>query len=234
MAKRRQILIAEDEAPIREGLLDALEDEGYGVVAVGDGKTALMQLKQNSFHLAILDVMMPELSGYDVCREIRKTDRQLPILMLTAKGQEIDKVVGLELGADDYMVKPFGVRELLARITALLRRSDLAVDSTSSLERLPDVFRLGRAEVRSKQYEIMIAGTTDGLTQRELKLLGVFFLKPNEVLSRDFLLDAVWGIDYLGTTRTLDQHVAQVRKKMGDSGKLIETVHGVGYRFREE
>lgn len=232
MSARRQILIAEDETPIREGLVDALESEGYAVTAVGDGKSALMQLKQGTFHLAILDVMMPGMSGYDVCREIRKTQQQLPILMLTAKGQEIDKVVGLELGADDYMVKPFGVRELLARLSALLRRTDLSADPDASLERLPDRFKIGEAEIHARQYELAHDGKTESLTRRELKLIGVFHLKPDEVLSRDFLLDAVWGIDYMGTTRTLDQHVAQIRKKLGYSGKLIETVHGVGYRFR--
>lgn len=230
--KRRTILIAEDEAPIRDGLTDALEGEGYAVLAAANGKTALNLLKQEHVHLAILDVMMPEMSGYDVCREIRRTHRQLPILMLTAKGQEVDKVVGFELGADDYVVKPFGVRELLARISALLRRSDLAGDAAASLERLPETFAIGRAEVRARQYELAVDGRAESLTQRELKLLGVFFLKPDTVLTRDFLLDAVWGVDYLGTTRTLDQHVAQVRKKLGASGACIETVHGVGYRYR--
>ncbi len=231
--KRRRILIAEDEHPIRQGLADALESEGYEVIAVGDGKAALNLARQEDIHLAILDIMMPELSGYDVCREIRKTNRLLPIMMLTAKGQEIDKVVGLELGADDYMVKPFGIRELLARVSALLRRAEVGNDPGDALSQLPPEFSMGEALVDAAQYEIQVTESRESLTQRELKLLGLFFLHSGEVLSRDFLLNGVWGIDYLGTTRTLDQHVAQIRKKLGGSGKLIETVHGVGYRFRE-
>ncbi len=230
---RRNILVAEDDAPIRDGLSDALESEGYGVTAVRDGKAALGHWRQGGFDLILLDVMMPEVSGYDVCREIRKKDPYVPVLMLTAKGQEIDKVVGLELGADDYMTKPFGLRELLARVAALLRRAELRSGERDPMERVPEQFAIGEARIDRKTYEVTAEGTTQALTQRELKLLAVFASRPNEVLSRDLLLDVVWGVDYLGTTRTLDQHVAQVRKKLGrDAAARLETVHGVGYRYR--
>lgn len=230
--KRKTILVAEDDPHIRIGLVDALESEGYGVRTARNGKEALSCARQEHLHAIILDIMMPEMSGYDVCREIRKRDAQTPILMLTAKGQEIDKVVGLELGADDYLVKPFGVRELLARVAALIRRSEAGKGGMAELEALPDTFRMGEAEVDRKAYELRVSGQTLPLTDREMKLLAVLFLHAGEVLSRDRLLNAVWGVDYLGTTRTLDQHVAQVRKKMGAAATAIETVHGVGYRFR--
>lgn len=231
--KRKTILVAEDDLHIRQGLEDALESEGYEVLTASHGKEALALARQGGLHCVILDIMMPEMSGYDVCREFRKQDRLTPILMLTAKGQEIDKVVGLELGADDYMVKPFGVRELLARVSALIRRSEVGREGGDPLERIPETFALGSVEVSRRRYELEHPdGAVEGVTDRELKLLALFSLHPEEVLSRDQLLNTVWGVDYLGTTRTLDQHVAQIRKKLGESGKCIETVHGVGYRYR--
>lgn len=231
--KRRQILVAEDEGPIREGLIDALESEGYGVTGARHGREALGYLRQGGYHLAILDIMMPEVSGYDVCREIRKSDARLPILFLTAKGQEIDKVVGLELGADDYLTKPFGVRELLARVAALLRRAELQEAVQAGDATLPNPFYIGGAAVDHKQFRLEVDGAQEALTARELKLLQTFYRHPDEVLTRDALLNAVWGVDYLGTTRTLDQHVAQVRKKLGSAAGHLQTVHGVGYRYQE-
>jgi DNA-binding response OmpR family regulator len=174
--------------------------------------------------------MLPGMSGYDVCKELRAKKIQTPVLMLTAKGQEIDKVVGLDLGADDYVTKPFGVRELLARIQALLRR---APDSGSE----PDSerpFKVGSATINPKSFELHRGKLTEKLTAKELKLLQLFHDHPGEVLSRDRLLSEVWGYNYYGTTRTLDQVIVQLRKKLGDANgepRHLLTVHGVGYKL---
>jgi len=228
---KAKILIAEDEANIRTGLIATLESEGYAVTAAVDGAQALKLFPQEKFDLVILDVMMPKASGYDVCRELRARGVRVPVLFLTAKGEEIDKVVGLKLGADDYVTKPFGVHELLARVEALLRRSRASGDEKAA--DLPLVFRLGAADIDRRKFTASIAGRTSELTARELRLAEVFAAHPGEVLTRDALLNAVWGVDYFGTTRTLDQHVAQLRKKVEaapESPVAIVTVHGVGYR----
>lgn len=229
--KRRRILVAEDDANILIGLVDALEGEGYEVTTANDGESALALSRQGTFDLLLLDVMMPKQSGYDVCRETRRRDRRIPVIMLTAKGEEIDKVVGLELGADDYVTKPFGVRELLARIAAVLRRSSLeAVDVAET----SDPFVFGAVKVNPRRLEAILRDKVITLTPRELKLLYFFQKHPGEALSRDALLNAAWGVDYLGTTRTLDQHIAQLRKKMEDDPtrpKHLITVHGHGYRY---
>jgi DNA-binding response OmpR family regulator len=230
---RGNILVAEDDANIRNGLLDALESEGYRPVGASDGSQALAVFGQQDFDLVLLDIMMPELSGYDVCRELRKRGATLPILMLTAKGEEIDKVVGLELGADDYITKPFGLRELLARVAAALRRSRRTPADPGA--RLPQDLDFGAARVNRKTFEARIGKQIHALTARELKLIDLFAAHPDEVLSRDDLLNRVWGIEYYGTTRTLDQHVAQLRKKIEldpANPQAILTVHGVGYRYR--
>jgi DNA-binding response OmpR family regulator len=229
---RAKILIAEDDSNIRLGLTATLESEGYAVTAASDGAQALKLFPQEKFELVILDVMMPRASGYDVCRELRALGARVPVLFLTAKSEEIDKVVGLKLGADDYVTKPFGVHELLARVEALLRRGRGAVATDTA--KLPASFRLGGAEIDRKKFAVTIAGRTSALTARELKLAEVFAARPGEVLTRDALLNAVWGVDYFGTTRTLDQHVAQLRKKVEtepESPTTIITVHGVGYRY---
>lgn len=230
---KAKILIAEDDPNIRLGLVATLESEGYGVTAASDGAQALKLYPQDKFDLVILDVMMPKASGYDVCRELRAKEVRTPVLFLTAKGEEIDKVVGLKLGADDYVTKPFGVQELLARVEALLRRSRMGALAASAV-RPPSVFHLGVAEVDRQKFTVMLAGRTTALTARELKLAEVFSTHPDEVLTRDVLLNAVWGVDYFGTTRTLDQHVAQLRKKLDAPASVtsvIHTVHGVGYRY---
>jgi len=229
-----KVLIAEDDSSLRQGLIDLLEAEGYGVVATGDGQQALTAFRDEAPDLVILDVMMPELSGYDVCREIRRTDSDTPVIMLTAKGEEIDKVVGLELGADDYVTKPFGLHELRARIAAVLRRS--RNNRKESQPEHPDRFMIGPALVDCRTYQVTLNDQVQSLTSRELKLLEIFHSKPNEVLSRNDLLNAAWGIDYFGTTRTLDQHIAQLRKKIEPdpaSPRYLVTVHGVGYKFQK-
>lgn len=228
-----RVLIAEDDVNLRQGLIDLLEGEGYEVFPAGDGRQALDRFRQEGPDLVLLDVMMPEMSGYDVCREIRKHDSQTPIIMLTAKGEEIDKVVGLELGADDYVTKPFGLHELRARISAVLRRSQN--NQQTSVNKVPEQFLIGQALVDRKTYQVTIGDQSHSLTSREIKLLEIFQARPREVLSRDDLLNAAWGVDYFGTTRTLDQHVAQLRKKIEpnpSSPQFLLTVHGVGYKYQ--
>jgi len=229
---RFHILVAEDDEHIRAGLVDTLESEGYRVSAVRDGAEAIKRISASDFDLILLDVMMPQMSGYDVCREARRKGQRVPIIMLTAKGEEMDKVIGLELGADDYVTKPFGIRELLARVAAVLRRSQEPVKPSTG--NLPNPFRFGKAVVDRKKFAGCLGKRRFDLTARELKLLEVFAAHPGEVLSRNDLLNAAWGVDYLGTTRTLDQHIVQLRKKIeSDPGNptVITTVHGVGYRY---
>jgi DNA-binding response OmpR family regulator len=231
---KAKILIAEDDANIRLGLVATLESEGYAVTAAADGAQALKLFPQEKFELVLLDVMMPKASGYDVCRELRARGTRVPVLFLTAKGEEVDKVVGLKLGADDYVTKPFGVHELLARVEALLRRGRNGGEEKKAATTLPAIFRLGVAEIDRKKFSVAVKGRTQQLTARELRLAEVFAEHAGEVLTRDALLNAVWGVDYFGTTRTLDQHVAQLRKKIEadpESPVAIVTVHGVGYRY---
>lgn len=227
------ILVAEDDTNIRIGLTDTLESEGYRVTTVQDGQKALDTFSRSRFDLILLDIMMPGKSGYDVCREIRAKDTAIPVIMLTAKGEEIDKVVGLQLGADDYITKPFGVHELLARISAVLRRTNRNRSSHELKE--TDEFHIASWTVNPKRYKLSRGPEELDITDRELKLLQLFYAHPDEVLSRDTILNDVWGIDYFGTTRTLDQHIAQLRKKIeADPANpaIIVTVHGIGYRYK--
>ena len=233
---KAKILIAEDDGNIRLGLVATLESDGYVVIAASDGAQALKLFPQEKFDLVLLDIMMPKMSGYDVCRELRARGTRVPILFLTAKGEEIDKVVGLKLGADDYVTKPFGVHELLARVEALLRRTRSgAANGGETSEAVPPLFKFGAASIDRRKFTATIGSRSTPLTARELKLAEVFAAHAGEVLTRDALLNAVWGIDYFGTTRTLDQHVAQLRKKIEASAanamSPIVTVHGVGYRY---
>lgn len=229
------ILVAEDDPNILTGLVDTLESEGYRVTTATNGEKALRLFEKERFDLVLLDIMMPVKSGYDVCREIRSKDQDTPVIMLTAKGEEIDKVVGLQLGADDSISKPFGVHELLARIQAVLRRSKRSnnIGHNNSPD-TPDSFPFGDVVVDTKRFRITGANKNIDLSEREIMLLKFFYLHPKEVLSRDQLLNAVWGIDYFGTTRTLDQHISQLRKKIEKDPAcpcFIKTVHRVGYRY---
>jgi DNA-binding response OmpR family regulator len=229
---KTKIVVVEDDPHIRLGLQEVLKGEGYEVTACARGDEAERTIERVKPGLIILDVMLPGASGFDICKALRKKKTSTPILMLTAKGQEMDKVVGLGLGADDYVTKPFGVKELLARIQALLRRTVAA--ETSDVALATQVFALGSAEVDPKRFELRSGKRLEALTAKELKLLQLFHARVGEVLSRDFLLNEVWGYDYYGTTRTLDQTLAQLRKKVAGVGvdpELIETVHGVGYRL---
>ena len=212
------------------GLEEVLKSEGYDTASCNRGDQALEAVAKHQPSLIVLDVMLPGASGYDICKQLRAKKFAAPILMLTAKGQEIDKVIGLDLGADDYVTKPFGVRELLARIQALLRRSG----SSASIQTDEKPFKIGDATIDPKTFQVKRGKTTEELTAKEVKLLQVFHAHAGEVLSRDKLLNEVWGYNYYGTTRTLDQVIVQLRKKLGDHGgepTHLLTIHGVGYKL---
>jgi len=226
-----KILIVEDDPHILLGLEEVFKSDGFEVAVCARGDQAIAAVLKHKPGLIVLDIMLPGLSGYDLCKQLRTKKISTPILMLTAKSQELDKVVGLDLGADDYVTKPFGVRELLARIHALLRRAEPTV---SKNEESQSPFQIGGATIDPKTFQVTRGAVTEELTARELKLLQFLHAHPGEVLSRDRLLNEVWGYNYYGTTRTLDQVIVQVRKKLGDTGeepKRLVTVHGVGYKL---
>jgi DNA-binding response OmpR family regulator len=225
-----RILIVEDDPHILLGLEEVMKGDGFDVTVCNRGDKAVDAVAKCHPALIVLDVMLPGASGYDICKQLRSKKNATPILMLTAKGQEIDKVVGLDLGADDYVTKPFGVRELLARIHALLRRTTTPAAEQNG----HDVFHIGSAAIDPKTFQLRRGKAVEELTAKELKLLQLFATHPGEVLSRDRLLNDVWGYNYFGTTRTLDQVIVQLRKKLGDNGdapKHLLTVHGVGYKL---
>jgi DNA-binding response OmpR family regulator len=229
---KTKILIVEDDPHILLGLEEVLKSEGYETASCNRGDEAVAAVSKFQPTLIVLDVMLPGASGYDICKSLRAKKISAPILMLTAKGQEIDKVVGLDLGADDYVTKPFGVRELLARIQALLRRSGGSVTGQVIVDEKP--FKIGDAIIDPKTFQVKRGRVVEELTAKELKLLQVFHAHAGEVLSRDKLLNEVWGYNYYGTTRTLDQVIVQLRKKIGDHGgepTHLLTIHGVGYKL---
>lgn len=228
-----KILVAEDEPSILTGIVDLLESEGYNVLQAVDGEIALQHFRQLKPDLIILDIMMPKMSGYDVCRSIRREDPYSPILMLTAKGEEIDKVVGLELGADDYIVKPFGIAELLARIRSALRRGALR-NSLEKQQNQPLSATFGNVVFDFNSMTGTKNALPLNLTPRESALLRYFVLNEGKVISREELLEYVWGIEYDITTRSVDQHVARLRQKLEDDPahpRFFLTVHGIGYRY---
>jgi len=228
---KAKILIVEDDPNILLGLETILKGEGYEVAVCNRGDKAVEAVNRHRPALIILDVMLPGANGFDICKQVRAQKVGTPILMLTAKGQELDKVIGLDSGADDYVTKPFGVRELVARIHALLRRVDATAKGAAHTN---GVFRIGGNEIDPKTLMLKRGRTTEELTPRELKILQLMHASPGEVFSRDRLLTDVWGYNYFGTTRTLDQCIVQIRKKLGDSGedpKHLLTVHGVGYKM---
>ena len=228
---KTKVLIVEDDPHILLGLEEVLKSEGYETLSCSRGDGAVAAVAKFQPTLIVLDVMLPGASGYDICKQLRAKKISTPILMLTAKGQEIDKVIGLDLGADDYVTKPFGVRELLARIQALLRRTSGAATAQAGDE---SPFQIGSATVDPKTFQLKRGRAVAELTAKEVKLLQVFRAHTGEVLSRDKLLNEVWGYNYYGTTRTLDQVIVQLRKKLGDNGgepKHLLTIHGVGYKL---
>ena len=222
-----RILIVEDEPNMVAGLRDNFEYEGYEVITAGDGVSGLERALHDSPDLVVLDVMMPRMSGLDVCKQLKSKKPSLPIIMLTARGQEVDKVVGLELGADDYVTKPFSIRELLARVKAVLRRSGL-----SSKEQ--EQYSFGDVEVNLRSHQVSRRGKMLEFSSKEFELLKYFLCHPGETLSRDRLLEDVWGYDHFPTTRTVDAHIVRLRQKIEpkpDDPCFILTVHGTGYKF---
>ena len=223
-----RILIVEDEDSIRMALEDDLSLEGYTVVGERDGPRALEKARQGRFDLIILDLMLPGLDGLEICKRLRAERDSTPILMLTAKSQEVDKVLGLELGADDYVTKPFSPRELLARVKALLRRSRSPENPT------PDGVSFGDVDVDFKGYSVKKKGNPVEMTVKEFELLRLLVTHPNEVLRRDTILNEVWGDEWDVFPRTIDTHVVPPRQKLEDDPgepKHIVNVRGVGYKF---
>ena len=225
--RRQKILIVEDEPDMVLGLRDNFEFEGYEVVTAADGAAGLEKARSEKPDLMILDIMMPKLSGLEVCKTLRGEGFEKPIIMLTARGQEIDKVVGLELGADDYVTKPFSIRELLARVRAILRRTE------GSKRRLAR-YRFADVELDFEIYRATRAGEPLDMSPREFELLRYLIERKGDTVSRDQLLEDVWGYESYPSTRTVDTHIAKLRAKIGDSGsepRYILTMHGAGYKF---
>jgi two-component system alkaline phosphatase synthesis response regulator PhoP len=223
-----RVLLVEDEAGLRLTLCDRLASEGYAVETAADGEAGLAQAASGAFDLIVLDVMLPRLNGFDVCREVRQRGVTTPILMLTARGQVVDKVVGLKLGADDYLTKPFETIELMARLEALLRRRP------SSPQPGGDIYRFGDVVVDFRRMEVTRGGQAVELSAREFKLLRHFIEHRGATLSRDELLAEVWGYEEMPLTRTVDVHVAGLRQKIEANPKSPEfvlTIHGLGYKF---
>ncbi len=228
---KTRVLIVEDDSHILLGLEEVLKSDGFEVSGCKRGDQAVQAVARYRPHLLVLDIALPGASGFEVCKQLRSEKLNLPILMLTAKSQEIDKVIGLDAGADDYVTKPFGVRELLARIHALLRRT-AAGPRAAVAETEP--FQIGSATIDPKTFQLTRGHRCENLTTKELKLMHFFYGHRGEVLSRHQLLSEVWGYNYYGTTRTLDQVIVQLRKKLGDSSdnpKHLVTIHGVGYKL---
>jgi len=228
----RTILVVEDETTLRETLADALEVEGFRVSTAADGRAALTRFRADKPDLVLLDLMLPELSGIEVCRIIR-AESGVPIVMLTAKDSELDKVVGLELGADDYVTKPFSLRELSARIRALFRRSDQLAASPATAG--PAMVDLGRVQVDFAGHRLLRDGSPLAIKPKAFELLTFLLRHPGQAFTRDQLLEHVWGYDYAGETRTVDVHVHWLRSTLEDDAarpQFIHTVRGVGYVFR--
>jgi DNA-binding response OmpR family regulator len=223
------ILVIEDDPAIRLGLKKSLGFEGYQVLEAEDGERGLELVFERRPDLIVLDIMLPRLNGYEVCRTIRKHDASLPIVMLSAKGQEIDKIMGLDIGADDYVTKPFSTRELTARIKAALRRSQ-------AQESAVQVFENGRIRVDVGGQTLVVDGEAKEVSTREFRLLRYLIENRGRVLSRDQILNKVWGYDYDGTARTIDNFINKLRSKIEPDAtrpKLILTVRGVGYKFTD-
>ena len=223
-----KILVVDDERAVRDSLRRALELQGYEVDLAGDGTEALARLETNGHvDVVVLDVLMPGIDGLEVCRRIRRDGSEVPVLMLTARDAVGDRVAGLDAGADDYLVKPFALEELLARIRALLRRTSPSVDG---------VLRFGDLELDPGTREVRRAGELIELTRTEFSLLELFMLNPRQVLTRSIIFERVWGYDFGFSSNSLDVYIGYLRRKTEAGGKprLIHTVRGVGYALREE
>jgi DNA-binding response OmpR family regulator len=226
----KRILVVDDEPNMILGLKDNLEFEGYEVLTATNGREGLALLLQEEFDLVFLDVMMPEMSGFEVCKKVRANGIHTPVIFLTAKGEEIDKVLGLELGADDYITKPFSLRELLARVKAILRRTEDAGGSPSEDEDI----QIGLLKVNFKYLTARSKAKAVDLSHKEFEILKYLYKHRNKTVSRDDLLNDIWGYDENPTTRTVDNFIVKLRQKLEkepDRPAVIVTVHGVGYKL---
>jgi DNA-binding response OmpR family regulator len=226
-----KVLLAEDDLHIREGLAEILSSEGYHVFCAANGKEALELYEKESPDFVCLDIMMPLINGYDVCRQIRQKNKTLPVIFISAKSEEIDKVVGLELGADDFIVKPFGVKEVIARIRAVTRRClSISTETPSG----PTSFMLGDLLVFPSELRARRGTDSFDLSLRDVKILELFFQNKGKVLNRNAIYNLGWGSDFFPNSRTLDQHISQLRKRIEidpQNPLIIRTVHGAGYRY---
>jgi DNA-binding response OmpR family regulator len=225
----KRILIVEDDLAILRGLKDNLEYELYEVLTATDGEQGYCFIREKKPDLVILDLMLPKMSGYELCRKLRKEGVMTPVLMLTARGEEVDRVLGLDLGADDYVTKPFSVPELMARIRAILRRMH-----RSKIGNLPEELRFGEVFVDFRKFEAQKAGKAINMSRKEFGVLRLLAARAGEVVTREELLDEVWGYDQYPTTRTVDNHIALLRNKLEDDPaqpRHLLTVHGVGYKL---
>lgn len=232
----KKILIIEDEENIRELVTYNLKASGYETIEAEDGLTGITQAYKTKPDLILLDIMLPGKDGYEICRELRQDNIKTPIIMLTAKSEEVDKVLGLEFGADDYVAKPFGIRELLARIKAVLRRADMN-NSSLSEENKEDMENIeaGNIVIDQRRHQVTVDDKQIELTFKEYELLSFLAKNRGRVYSRDELLDKVWGMDYVGETRTVDVHIRHLRQKLGQDEKdndYIETIRGRGYKLK--
>ena len=221
------VLIVEDDPAILDGLKESLRLEGHDVLSASDGAAGYRLAQEKKPDLMILDLMLPKMGGFEICRKLRAEDFTVPILMLTARGDEADRVLGLDLGADDYVTKPFSVRELLARVRALLRRQEKP-------EKLPDELRFDDVVVNFRRCEALKSGASVDLTRKEFGVLRLLASKAGEVVSRDDLLNGVWGYESYPNTRTVDVHIALLRSKLEDNPSMprrLITVHGMGYKL---
>ncbi|MFV9511272.1 response regulator transcription factor [Tepidibacillus sp. LV47] len=228
---KKKILVADDETKIRDMVSSYLINEGYETIEASNGYEVIDQLKQNSIDLILLDIMMPGLDGYQILREVRQQNKKIPIIFLTAKSDEVDKLLGLEIGADDYITKPFSLRELLARMKAVLRRTspDDEVDE--------EVIIRGDISIHLSKYEVYVSGKKVALTPTEFKILVALAQKPGRVFSRLQLMNIAMGEAYANYERSIDTHVSNLRKKIEEdpaNPKYIQTVYGIGYRFGGE
>ena len=229
-----RILVVDDEDHIVELIKFNLETKGYNVISAFDGEEAIKKANNESPDLIILDLMLPKIDGVEVCRRIKEDENtsNISIIMLTAKNDESDKIVGLEIGADDYMTKPFSVKELMARVKAVIRRNK---SNQLPQKALDGPIRIGLIEIDNSKHEVVKSGQKIELTLKEFELLRVLALNQGKVLSRNVLLDEVWGYDYFGDTRTVDVHIRHLRKKIEDDDKkpeYIETIRGIGYKMK--
>ncbi len=224
----KQVLVVDDEAGIRDIIREYMEAEGYGVREAVDGVDGINKFKQATYDLVVLDVMMPKLDGWTVCREIRKVS-PVPIIMLTARGEEYDKLFGFELGVDDYMVKPFSPRELMARAKAVMARRAPA-------QAVADNRRLvyGNLELDRDGRALMVDGSSVPMTPKAYELVCFLMENPNKAFSREQLLETVWGFDFYGDNRTVDTHIKMLREQLGAHRNMLETVWGMGYKFNPE